>query len=85
VSLKTSPMLALLASVRGCIPQYAHVGCNFRVMFPREPEEPPRVSEPLAAHVPELAPQVHNGVEPLGKPVPAETGQWSALIDRPLV
>jgi hypothetical protein len=54
-------------------------------MFPKKPEEPPRLSEPLAAHVPELAPQVHSGVEPLGKPAPAEIGQLFALIDKPLV
>jgi hypothetical protein len=43
------------------------------------------LSEPLAAHVPELAPQVHSGVEPLGYPDPAESGQLLALMDRPLV
>jgi hypothetical protein len=85
VSLRTSPVAALLASIKGCIPQYAHVGCIFRLMFPKAPEEPQRFSEPLAAHVPELAPQAHNGAEPSQYPVPTESGHPSVVTDSPLV
>src|ERR1700730_8776780 len=85
VSLRTSPVAALLASIKGCIPQYAQVGCIFRLITPRNPEEPPRLSEPLAAHAPELATQLHSGVEPPGNSVPTAIGQLSALIVSPLV
>src|SRR5215471_9472791 len=85
VSLKTSPIAALLASIKGCIPQYAHVGCIFRLITPKNPEDPPRLSQPLAAHVPELAVQPHSGVAPPGNSVPTLSGQLSELIVSPLV
>src|SRR5450631_321133 len=85
VSLSTFPVAPLLASINGCIPQYAHVGCFFRLIVPRAPDDPPRLSAPLPSHVPELAPHVHSGVEPPGNPVPAEIGHPSVAIDSPPV
>jgi hypothetical protein len=61
VSPKTSPVVALLVSIKGCIPQNAHVGWSFLVILPNSPDEPVRLLEPLVAQVPELPLHDHNG------------------------
>src|SRR5215472_10595558 len=77
VSLNASPVAALLTSNRGCVPQNAHVGSGLRFNTPRNPDDPPRSSEPLAANAPAVTPQDHIGVEPCGCPLPVPTGQLS--------
>ena len=57
----TSPVAALLASIKGCIPQYAHVGWSFLVILPNIPEDPVRLLVPSVAQIPPLALQDHNG------------------------
>jgi hypothetical protein len=55
------------------------------LITPKYPEEPPRTSEPLAAHAPAFAVHVHIGVEPPGIPVPTVVGHPLADIESPLV
>src|SRR5690242_2356218 len=73
----TSPAAALLASISGCVPQYAHVGSSFRFIVPIPPDDPPRSSVPLAANAPAVTLQIHIDVDPGGYPVPTPTGQLS--------
>jgi len=62
----TSPVAELLISVKGCVPQNAHVGCCFRFKKPKYPENPPRSSAPVCAHTPPVANQFHMCSDPSG-------------------
>ena len=85
MSLSTSPVAALLTSINACIPHDAHVGWTRRLIVPIAPDDPPRVSVPVAAHAPLFATHVHSEVDPPGYPVPTDAGQLSVEIPRPLV
>src|SRR4051794_32214651 len=80
----TSPVAALLTSIIGCVPQYAHVGCCLRFRSPKNPDEPARSSDPTCAHTPDVALQLQNENEPPGYPLPTDTGHKSDVTESPL-